>query len=157
MYYKWYWLSSNFDSWQSQSNQNIALPQFRHVSIITCRNSQRDEINRLGAIRFAQETGQELLHFYSEDSACETREEIKKRARVGLRKTKVLTKELQEILWSLPSSASKSLVLGILSLCIGMPVTIRANIVTELNITKGQAARVKWATIECCTSCDADS
>jgi hypothetical protein len=41
---------------------------FRGVSIITAKNIHKDEINRVGALRFAQETGQTLTDFYSEDS-----------------------------------------------------------------------------------------
>ena len=48
---------------------SICDKEFRDVSIITGTNLQKDEINRLGAIRFAQETGQELLDFYSEDTS----------------------------------------------------------------------------------------
>ena len=36
--------------------------------MITGTNLQKDEINRLGAIRFAQETNQELTDFFSDDS-----------------------------------------------------------------------------------------
>lgn len=41
---------------------------FRNVSIILAKNLHKDEINKLGANRFAQETGQQLTNFYSEDS-----------------------------------------------------------------------------------------
>ena len=48
---------------------SICDKEFRDVSIITSTNLQKDKINRLGAIRFAQETGQDLLDFYSEDTS----------------------------------------------------------------------------------------
>src|ERR1700678_4408417 len=42
---------------------------FRNVSIIIGTNLQKDEINRLGAIRFAQETNQDFkTDFYSDDT-----------------------------------------------------------------------------------------
>src|SRR6188768_4143494 len=47
---------------------SICDDNFRNVSIITGTNLHKDEINRLGAIRFAEETNQTLTHFYSDDS-----------------------------------------------------------------------------------------
>ena len=47
---------------------SICDDKFQNVSIIIAKNLHKDEINRLGAIRFAQETGQKLMNFYSEDS-----------------------------------------------------------------------------------------
>ncbi|KAF8236109.1 hypothetical protein L208DRAFT_1391182 [Tricholoma matsutake] len=40
---------------------------FRNISIITALNSVKDEINHLGSLRFAAETGQNLSYFYSID------------------------------------------------------------------------------------------
>jgi PIF1-like helicase len=48
---------------------SICNKGFRDVSIITGTNLQKDEINRLGAICFARETGQDLVDFYSEDTS----------------------------------------------------------------------------------------
>jgi PIF1-like helicase len=45
----------------------ICDKDFRDVSIITGTNLQKDKINRLGAICFAQKSGQDLVDFYSED------------------------------------------------------------------------------------------
>ena len=47
---------------------SICDDNFRNVSIITAKNLHKYEINKLGADRFAQETGQQLTNFYSEDS-----------------------------------------------------------------------------------------
>ena len=47
---------------------SICDNNFWKFSIITANNLHKDEINRLGAIQFAQETGQKLTNFYSEDS-----------------------------------------------------------------------------------------
>ena len=48
---------------------SICDDNFQNVSKITAKNPHKDEINRLGAIQFSQETGQKLTNFYSEDSA----------------------------------------------------------------------------------------
>ena len=50
----------------SLGRSSISDKDFRDVSIITGTNLQKDEINRLGAICFAQETNQDLVDFYSE-------------------------------------------------------------------------------------------
>ncbi len=41
---------------------------FRNVSVITSWNIHKDEANHLGSIRYANETGQMLTDFFSEDS-----------------------------------------------------------------------------------------
>jgi hypothetical protein len=46
---------------------NIAKKRFRNVSIITELNSQKDQLNKIGSLRFATETGQKLTDFYSDD------------------------------------------------------------------------------------------
>ena len=56
-------ISSNLHNRPSICDDN-----FWNVSIITAKNLHKDEINRLSAIQFAQETGQKLTKFYSEDS-----------------------------------------------------------------------------------------
>jgi len=50
---------------------NIAKKRFRNVSIITELNSQKDQLNKLGSLRFAMETGQKLTDFYSDDELGE--------------------------------------------------------------------------------------
>ena len=45
----------------------LAEKDFRNVSIITAWNSQKDRINELGSTRFAKETNQHLIDFYSTD------------------------------------------------------------------------------------------
>ena len=45
----------------------LAEKDFRNVSIITAWNSQKDRINELGSARFARETQQHLVDFYSID------------------------------------------------------------------------------------------
>ena len=118
----------------------IADNDFRNVSIITARNIHKDEINRLGAIRFANESGQTLVDFFSEDSIKTNN----KSSSIGkpARNIGKLTDEIQNDLWAQPPSSTDKLIAGKLSLCIGLPVMIRANFATELCITKGQEGHV---------------
>ncbi|KAF8809213.1 hypothetical protein BYT27DRAFT_7094604 [Phlegmacium glaucopus] len=53
--------------------------QFRNVSVITTLNLPKDVINDLGSQRFAAETGQELMTFYSEDTVSSTDIQAKKK------------------------------------------------------------------------------
>ena len=50
---------------------NIARKRFRNVSIITELNSRKDQLNKLGSLRFATETNQTLTDFYSDDELGE--------------------------------------------------------------------------------------
>ena len=120
--------------------------QFQNVSIITCLNSLKDEINHLGALRFAQESNQKLVDFFSID--CLPSEDVKvskgRRRHVRQKPYEELTEHgkiklnIQKILWEQLPCANTKLVPGKLLLYIGMPVMIRNNIATELCITKGQ-------------------
>ena len=116
---------------------------FRDISIITAKNIHKDEINRVGALRFAQETGQTLTDFYSEDNPKIRENNISKStSRSKILNIKEISNEMQEILWNqLPSTTDKHIA-GKLSLCIGLPIMIRHNFATELCITKGQEGYV---------------
>jgi hypothetical protein len=105
----------------------------------------------LGSLRFAEETKEELVTFFSIDSLPS--EDAKGSARTNKRgnkqtlsrgpKTMVHSKinlRIQKLLWEQPPCANTKLVPGKLSLCVRMPVMIRHNIATELCITKGQEA-----------------
>jgi hypothetical protein len=118
---------------------SICDDNFRNVSIITAKNLHKDEINKLGAIRFAQETGQRLTNFYSEDSANANNNEKKTS---GVLRIKEITDEIQTSLWSQPPSSTDKNIAGTLSLCIGLPVMIRYNFATELCMTRGQEGYV---------------
>ena len=126
---------------------NIAKKRFRNVSIITELNSQKDQLNKLGSLRFATETGQKLTDFFSDD---ELGEDIDPSALSSVRKKdkksipsskKYLSPDMQDAVWNLRHSASEHIP-GKLSLCIGLPVMIRNNDATELCITKGQEGHV---------------
>src|ERR1700683_2472160 len=122
----------------------LAEKNFWNVSIITAWNSQKDRINQLGSVRFAKETNQQLVTFYSIDkwviyedipekvTGCKQR----KRVRATENSTNI-TQVDQEELWELPHHATQHFP-GKLSLCIGMPVMLQNNDATELYITKGQ-------------------
>jgi len=119
---------------------SICDDNFRDVSIITGTNLHKDEINRLGALRFAEESNQALTHFYSDDTerANQKDTETGKNAKY----LKLLTDEIQRVLWNLPPSSTDKHIPGTLSLCIGMPVMIRYNYATELCMTRGQEGYV---------------
>lgn len=126
---------------------NVNQKEFRNVSIITNLNSQKDEINRLGSLRFAAETGQTLTHFFSIDSLPskepEENQQRNKYYKAGQRRTVkhgMIRLAIQNSLWEQPTCANTKLIPRKLSLCIGMPVMIRNNAATEMGITKGQEA-----------------
>lgn len=110
--------------------------QFRDVSIITGTNLYKDEINKLGAICFAQEMGQLLMNFFSDDSPHITQadpNEVK-----GVKQVVELTSEMKDGLWSQPPSSTDKHIVGKLSLCVGLPVMIQYNFATEMCMTWGQ-------------------
>ncbi|KAK0439734.1 uncharacterized protein EV420DRAFT_1244476, partial [Desarmillaria tabescens] len=115
---------------------------------ITAWNVHKDEINRLGMERFANETGQDLIDFYSNDSLKNTNVEDSEENLSGFHSNNRLihlqdiSNELQTLLWNQPPSATSQHLPGKLRLCLGLPVMIRYNNATELCITKGQEASV---------------
>jgi hypothetical protein len=118
-------------------------PDFKFASIITAKNAQKDEINKLGCQLFAQHTGQQLVDFYSEDTLKITEDfEKSKKRKSAKRKLTKLTVNQQKVLWNLPHSSADKPVPGKLSLCKGLPVMIKCNIATELCITNGQEASI---------------
>jgi hypothetical protein len=122
----------------------LTSSEFWDVSIITALNVHKDEINCLGSTRFAQETSQDLTHFYSEDTLSSRGPERSSKSSKNNPKNKciMITDGLQNILWNQPPSSTDKGIPGKLSLCIGMPVIIRTNAATELCITRGQEATV---------------
>jgi hypothetical protein len=125
---------------------SICNKEFRDVSIITGTNLQKDEINRLGAIRFAQETGQDLVDFYSEDTSKVSPGDLDKVS--GTKRVAQLTNEMRRALWDQQPSTTDKHIAGKLTLCLGLPVMIRTNYATELCMTRGQEGYVYgWQTI----------
>ena len=115
---------------------SICSDDFRNVSIITGTNLQKDEINRVGALRFAQETNQRLVDFYSEDSSRVSSTETDNST--GIKRISEITEEIQKALWDQQPSTTDKHITGKLSLCLGLPVMIRYNYATELCMTRGQ-------------------
>ncbi|EIN09616.1 hypothetical protein PUNSTDRAFT_113056 [Punctularia strigosozonata HHB-11173 SS5] len=127
--------------------------KWRNVPIITARNAHRDKINELGAIRYAQDHKQTLIHFKSQDQFTSS-----KRAKNSLqeelkydrflidpkRLSNILHPTIQDVVWKLPPCCTSHHA-GILSLCIGMPVMLKYNEATELCATNGaEAVVVGW-------------
>ena len=54
-----------------EQQPKLSEKRFHNVSIITALNAQKDLINELGCVRFAEETGQQLSYFYSYDKWAE--------------------------------------------------------------------------------------
>src|SRR5271168_4239104 len=98
-------------------------------------------------MRFATETGEKLTDFYSDDELGEdidpsTLSSVRKKNKKTIPSLKkVLSPEMQDMVWNLRHSSSEHIP-GKLSLCIGLPVMIRNNDATELCITKGQEGHV---------------
>jgi hypothetical protein len=115
---------------------SICDSAFRDVSIITGTNLHKDEMNRLGALRFAQETGQDLIDFFSDDSPRSNPSDSEQTT--GTKRVSKITDEMQYGFWSQPPSSTDKHIAGKLSLCIGLPVMIRYNYATELCMTRGQ-------------------
>ena len=120
---------------------SICEGSFRDVSIITGTNLQKDEINRLGAVRFAQETNQVLTDFFSEDSAGVHSSEID-RTSSSIKRVAEISDEMQKALWEQYPSSTDKHIAGKLSLCLGLPVMIRHNYATEISMTRGQEGHV---------------
>ena len=115
---------------------SVCSSDFRNVSIITGTNLHKDEINRLGAIRFAQETSQELTDFYSDDTVRVSSSETQQSS--GAKRVSEISEGMQKALWDQPPSTTDKHIAGKLSLCIGLPVMIQYNYATELCMTRGQ-------------------
>jgi hypothetical protein len=133
---------------KSPNCASIADDDFHNVSIITAFNVHKDEINCLGAIRFACETGQKLTEFFSDDNTkIRTDSKNQSTFKSKILKIENISREVQEILWNQPPSTTSMHIAGKLSLCIGMPIMIRNNFATELCLTKGQEGYVHgWQT-----------
>jgi len=135
------------------NDPKLAQKRFRNVSVITARNAQRDKINELGCERFAAENAQNLTSFYSIDRWRNLDESRGKKGRPKkplidpVRKTNMLSPDLQNILWEQPPASSDKHVAAKLTLCVGMPVMLKHNDATECCMTKGaEATVVSWQT-----------
>jgi hypothetical protein len=103
-------------------------------------------INELGSKRFAEETEQSLVDFFSNDTLTNNVEgsmgkPAKTRKKRVLDPNRSIPAHRQEQLWAAHPSSSDHIP-GKLSLCLGLPVMIRHNEAAELCITKGQEGHV---------------
>ncbi len=114
----------------------------RNVSIITAWNSQKDALNQMGAKRFARDTGQTLHRFCSVDRISGRAVDKSKWKHCDQSEIKKISKQLQELLWDQLPSTNSEFIAGSLSLCVGMPIMLRANEATEMCMTKGQESVV---------------
>jgi len=71
-----------------QNSPQLNDPTFRNVLIITARNIHKDKLNIIGSQRFAADTGQELIHFYSVDQLNSTNNSSQSKATKALAKKK---------------------------------------------------------------------
>ena len=123
----------------------LAAKEFRNVAVICGRHTQKDQINIIGCERFAKDTGQKLVDFYSIDqwgnspdpAIIKAKKLNKKSKSQSVHTQKEMSLKDQTQIWSLRPGATEHFP-GKLSLCLGMPVMIRNNEATELCITKGQ-------------------
>ncbi|KAJ7091585.1 hypothetical protein C8R44DRAFT_647372, partial [Mycena epipterygia] len=121
---------------------HLDTKKYRNVSVITGLNIHKDLINDEGVRRFAEDTGQELLEFYSVDKLSPRA--VDRRQWLGCHQAyfKSVGPKLQHALWSATPSTTAEQIPGCLKLCVGVPVMIKENNLTELCITKGQEAVV---------------
>ncbi|KAJ6537465.1 hypothetical protein B0H10DRAFT_1857630 [Mycena sp. CBHHK59/15] len=120
--------------------------RFWSVPIITSWNSQKDKINELGGSRYADDTRQELVHFYSNDTLsphADSNDRIvpKLCGKVKLGAQSTLSLEEKTALWNAHPCTSEG-VAGKLSLCLGMPVMIRNNDATDERIEIGASLKL---------------
>ncbi|KZP05531.1 hypothetical protein FIBSPDRAFT_700891, partial [Athelia psychrophila] len=125
------------------NSPKLAQKECRNVPVITAHNLQKDHINLMGAHRFARETGQQITSFYLVDSfrGGTTQDMTLKAARARNKKvvdgkhfSNCIPPEQQEIIWSLEPKYTNHKA-GRLDLCVGMPIMLRYNEVTECCMT----------------------
>lgn len=133
----------------SNPSLSLADPKWRDVSVITAWNTHKDQINEMNAKRFAHENKVPLSYFYSIDKQSKQAATPRRSRNSGRAPANPpsppklrLTREVQDALWRSQPHTSEHIA-GKLPLCVGMPVMIRNNDATELNVTKGQEAVVR--------------
>ncbi|KAJ7115122.1 hypothetical protein C8R43DRAFT_902899 [Mycena crocata] len=95
-------------------------------------------LNLLGAERFARDTNQELVEFFSIDRLSSRG--VDKSKWKGCEQTELnrISASLRRTLWNSIPTTTSEFIPGKLQFCIGMPVMLRSNEATELCLTKGQ-------------------
>ncbi|VDB96794.1 unnamed protein product [Peniophora sp. CBMAI 1063] len=123
---------------------DLMHPDFVHASMITRRNSNRDLLNQVGTARFARAKKRKLYTFYAVDTFSNAKVPANKAVfeHNPLRTGNVIPKEQAEKVLSVPPGDTMSIP-GKLTLCKGLPVIIKRNDATELNVTNGAEATVR--------------
>lgn len=122
-------------------------PNFHNVSIITKWNTYRDKINELLSQRFARETQQNLVSFYSIDrwtskNTDDNKRRLKRRNVLDpIRESDRIAKPVQEVLWSIQHNDTDHHP-SVLRVCLGLPIMIKKNIATECGVTNGAEGTV---------------
>lgn len=140
----------------SRIHQKLNDERFRDVSVITALNVHRDRINELGSNKYAAETGQKLISFYSTDNwPGGTKASSTKRQKTNAA-TPLLSQHnsrneispfMQKVLWDIPPNSTDHHP-GVLRLCKGLPVLIKHNEATECCVTNGAEAKiVDWISV----------
>jgi hypothetical protein len=120
----------------------VASKDFRNIAIICGRHTEKDMINQLGCERFAADTNQTLVHFYSVDKWARNRKNNKtKRSSSEIHDSEEIDLDDQHEIWKLHPGRTDHFP-GRLPLCLGMPVIIKHNYATELCMTNGQEGTV---------------
>ena len=113
-------------------------PDVRHSNMITCWNTNRDLLNEIGVLKFAKAHDRQLYTFYAYDTFSNTRITKGKATlehnplRAG---NSIPSPKAAQLLNILPGNTGH--IAGKLSVCKGMPVIIKRNDATELNVTNG--------------------
>lgn len=119
-------------------------PKFAHESMITCLNVNRDLLNDVGVLKFAETKKQELRTFYAVDTFSNVRADKTKSTleHNPIRSGNLIPKEqANKILTIQPGNTMH--VPGRLSICKGLPVLLKRNDATELNVTNGAEGFVR--------------
>ena len=123
------------------SNAVTNVSDFRHVSIVTNKNTVKDAYNEAGTRELSEKVPQFIFH--SDD--------MRKGVNAvphGRKPLHRLTKAVQTAIWALPPSSSEQLP-GKLRLCVGLPILLKKNQAVELGITNGaEAIVVGWKSRE---------
>ena len=123
---------------------DLMHPDFVHASMITCRNSDRDYLNEVGIARYARERNVKLHTFFAMDTFSNAKipEHQAMFQYNPLRSGNVIPREHAERVLEIQPAYTQN-VAGKLTICKGMPVLLKRNDATELNVTNGAEANVR--------------
>jgi hypothetical protein len=128
---------------------SINDPQFRNVSVIVGRNATRDAVNKVSAVRFANDAHNTLTSFVSVDkwgsvdveSSTTAMRKASRGIRDPVRTSNALPPEIRDRVWEISPRRTEHTA-GVLQLCHGMPVLLKSNEATEICATNGAEAHV---------------